>query len=116
MKNGPVVSRSFDRFAGVALVGLLVLAAFLLPGCRHREAEHAVLECRFELVEPYLGELAPELVRSAQVGNPAPLRRALLGLGLTVEKVETLFSAWHACLPRAASRESHPPSPDAGVP
>lgn len=105
-----VVPDSLHRFASVALVGLLVLAALLVPGCTRREAEHAVLECRFDLIEPYLGELTPDLVRAAQVGDTAPLRRALLGLGLNLSKVDTIFDGWHACVPAEPL-----PFPDAGV-
>lgn len=100
MKN--VVAHSFSRFVFLAALGSASLA-----GCREAHPARSVVDCRIDLVEPYLGPLALEAVRAAMLGNPAPLRDSLLGLGLEPAEVIEISKKWHACMPQ-------PPAPDAG--
>lgn len=106
----------FRKIARTLFVALLGLAALTAAGCGKSGAPaKTVIECRIGVIEPYLGSLTLDLVRAAQVGNPTPLRDALLNLGLTPREIFELSRRWHACLPRM-SPESRAPSPDAGAP
>lgn len=104
----------FRKIARTLFVALLGLAALTAAGCGKSGAPaKTVIECRIGVIEPYLGSLTLDLVRAAQVGNPTPLRDALLNLGLTPREIFELSRRWHACLP---VMPTSPPSPDAGAP
>lgn len=102
MKN--VDARKIARTLHLALLGL---AALFGAACKDGPPARSVVECRIDVIEPYLGPLTLDLVRAAQVGNATPLRDALLNLGLTPREIFELSKRWHACLP---------PIADAGVP
>lgn len=103
----------FDRivpYLAVLLVGLFCAA--IVVGCSGSQKKPALstLECRVTLLEPYLGELTHDLVRSTLAGNVRPLVQALANLGLTPGEISEVSKAWNAC------KQSKPPSvPDAGT-
>lgn len=95
------------------IVALLICIA-LVYGCSGAQKKPALaaLECRRALLEPYLGELTPGLVRSTLAGNAAPLVQVLVDLGLSPDEVRAIAKAWHDCVPKKPAE----PTPDAGPP
>lgn len=57
------------------------------------------IECRYALLEPYLGVLTQELVARTMGGDSRTLARVLADLGLTLEEVSAVAKEWHACQP-----------------
>lgn len=89
-------------------------ALLLLQGCSSAQVQpgHATLDCRYAVLEPYLGEITHELVKEALTGK-VNLGEVLLSLGYTPEDVLSLAKRWAECMPPA------PPAPpllkDAGA-
>jgi hypothetical protein len=105
----------FARFVLLAPIALLLICVAFVYGCLaggQKKPALVALECRQALLEPYLGELTPQIVRSALAGNATPLVRILTNLGLSIDEVRDVARAWHECVPKPAPD----PAPDAGAP
>jgi amino acid permease len=104
----------FARFVMLAPIVLLSICVAFVYGCLasgQKKPALVALECRQALLEPYLGELTPGVVRSTLAGNASPLLRILTSLGLSIDEARDVAKAWHECVPKPVPE----PGPDAGA-
>lgn len=66
-------------------------------GCAGQQLPSATaLDCRIALLEPYVGELAEQLI-AGNINTPGDVAMALLNLGVAPDEVYRLGDAWRAC-------------------
>lgn len=98
------------------IIGVIIGCAIVFgsQGCLSaaKKKSALTLDCRVRLLEPYLGVLAPELVRETIVNGPRELITVLIRLGTDLEEVKRIGGAWDACGPATPT----PPLIDAGMP